>query len=51
MLSGIQDDKKYVFFDADGGEFELEGESLAREGLKISISEKRKAKIYFYRAV
>lgn len=51
MLSGIQDDKKYVFSDADGGEFELEGEVLAREGLKISISEKRKAKIYFYRAV
>lgn len=50
-LRGIRADRNYIFTDADGGEFEAGGDELIRSGLKITIEEKRKAKIYFYRCV
>lgn len=48
-LHGIYADKEYIFTDADGGEFTVGGKELAEKGLKITVKEKRKAKIYFYK--
>lgn len=50
-LRGIDKNASYLFCDADGGEFEISGSALFSDGLEICIKEKRKAKIYFYKAV
>lgn len=51
MLRGIDESADYLFTDADGGEFRLNGKELAENGIKITVPEKRKAKIYFYKAI
>jgi alpha-galactosidase len=50
-LGGISSDSDYLFKDLDGGEFKISGSELADCGLKITIPEKRKAKIYMYKRV
>lgn len=50
MLGGIDENKTYIFEDADGGEFSVSGGELKKNGLKLTIPEKRKAKIYFYKS-
>ena len=47
-LRGLIPEDTYIFTDADGGEFEVTGDELLSGNLKIAISEKRKAKLYFY---
>lgn len=49
-LHNVREDKTYVFTDADGGEFTVSGKTLIADGFKVTIPEKRKAKIYFYKA-
>lgn len=49
-LGGIDENKTYIFEDADGGEFSVSGGELKKNGLKLTIPEKRKAKIYFYKS-
>ncbi|MEE1047744.1 MAG: alpha-galactosidase [Clostridia bacterium] len=51
MLGGIDANAEYVFTDADGGEFTISGKELKESGLKLTVSEKRKAKVYFYKAL
>lgn len=51
MLRGLDESADYLFTDADGGEFTLSGKELSQNGLKITVHDKRKAKIYFYKAV
>lgn len=48
---GIDKERNYKFTDFDGGEFIKSGFELVDEGFKISIAEKRKAKIYLYQKV
>ena len=48
-LSGIKRDKTYEFTDIDGGSFEVGGEEIVNNGLKIFIKDKRVAKIYTYK--
>lgn len=48
---GIDKEKNYRFCDLDGGEFTVSGCELVEKGLKLTITEKRKAKIYLYRAM
>lgn len=50
-LRGLDEGKDYLFEDADGGEFAVSGKELLQKGLKITLTEKRKAKIYFYKCV
>ena len=50
-LRGLDEGAEYLFTDADGGEFTVGGKELAENGLKLTVPEKRKAKIYFYRAI
>ena len=50
-LKAIDDNAKYLFTDADGGEFTMDGATLNKNGLPITIIEKRKAKIYFYKKI
>ncbi len=50
-LGGINETCKYLFTDIDGGEFTVSGKELTEEGLKISIPNKRTAKIYFYKSI
>ena len=47
-LRGLSSDATYVFTDADGDEFEATGDELLSGNFKIEITEKRKAKLYFY---
>jgi len=48
-LHAIDESAEYTFTDADGGEcIKISGAELKNNGLKISIPEKRTAKIYFY---
>ena len=49
-LRKIDPKKTYRFEDIDGGSFTVSGEELARDGLSLSVTECRVAKIYFYRA-
>lgn len=49
-LGAIENGKAYVFEDADGGEFTLEGNDLVENGFNLSIKEKRTSKLYFYKA-
>ncbi|MGN1099204.1 MAG: hypothetical protein ACI4S9_02570, partial [Christensenellales bacterium] len=51
LLKGLDGNADYLFSDADGGEFEIDGKALAENGLKITIPEKGKAKIYFYKKI
>lgn len=50
-LKAINEKYTYLFVDADGGEFTVSGKELVEKGLKIDISEKPKAKLYFYSCV
>lgn len=51
MLGGINTDNSYLFADIDGGEFTVSGKELTEVGLKITIAEKQKAKIYIYKKI
>ena len=51
FLRGLNEASRYLFTDADGGEFKLSGKQLFTLGLTLEISEKRKAKIYFYKEI
>ena len=51
MLRGLDESADYFFTDADGGDFTVSGKELAGNGLKLTVPEKRKAKIFFYKAV
>lgn len=42
-------DAEYIFEDADGGSFEAKGSDLLEGRFAFTVSEKRKAKIYFYK--
>ncbi len=51
-LRGLKDDTTYAFTDIDGGETSvLTGKEIAQNGWKITVNEKRKAKIYLYKAI
>lgn len=50
-LYAIDKDAKYLFTDADGGEFSISGTDLSKNGFCVTISEKRKAKIFFYKKI
>lgn len=47
-LRGLDENSDYIFTDCDGGEFTLNGKEIAENGLKITITQAPKAKIYFY---
>lgn len=48
-LKGIDKNSDYIFTDLDGGEFTVNGEELCEKGLKLTIKQKRKAKLYLYK--
>lgn len=50
-LKGIDKDSNYKFTDLDGGEFTISGSEITEKGLKVIITEKRKAKIYLYKKI
>lgn len=50
-LRGIAKDSNYLFTDIDGGEFTVSGETLIKDGFKINVDEKGKAKIYLYKRI
>ena len=50
-LKGIDKESNYKFTDLDGGEFTISGSEIVEKGLKLTVAEKRKAKIYIYQAV
>ena len=50
-LKGIDKESNYRFTDLDGGEFTISGAELVKKGLKLTVTEKRKAKIYLYQTV
>lgn len=50
-LNGIDKNRNYKFTDLDGGEFVLSGSEIIENGLKLTVPEKRKAKIYLYQAI
>ena len=48
-LGGIIPGKIYAFEDADTGEvFEIRADELVKNGLAVSMPQKRSSKIYFY---
>ena len=51
VLRGLDESADYLFTDADGGEFTVSGKELSQNGLKITVHDKRKAKIYFYNTI
>lgn len=51
MLRDLDESADYLFTDADGGEFRLSGKELMKNGLNITVSDKPKAKIYFYKTI
>lgn len=51
VLRGLDTDRDYLFTDADGGEFTVNGKELSENGLRLTVEEKRKAKIYFYKSI
>lgn len=51
VLSGLSSDKDYLITDADGGEITVSGDELIQKGLTLTVPEKRKAKIFFYKAI
>lgn len=50
-LKGIDKESNYKFTDLDGGEFTISGSEIIEKGLKLTVTEKRKAKIYSYRKI
>ena len=50
-LCALDKDADYRFEDADGGEFTVSGRELTENGLCLTIDEKRKAKLYFYKKI
>lgn len=50
-LHGIDKDSDYKFKDLDGGEFTVKGSELLEKGLKLTVSEARKPKIYLYKKI
>lgn len=51
MLRGLDESADYLLTDADGGEFTVSGKELSQNGLKITVPDKHKAKIYFYKTI
>lgn len=51
ILKGLDENAEYLFTDLDGGEFSVSGKELVTKGLKLTVLEKRKAKIYLYKAL
>ena len=51
MLRGLDETADHLFTDAEGGEFTVSGKELSQNGLKITVPDKRKAKIYFYKTI
>ena len=49
-LRGIDENAKYFVTDLDGGEYEISGKELAN-GFKVTIPERRKAKIFKYQQI
>lgn len=49
QLRGLNKQADYLIYDADGGEFAMSGAELMENGVEIRISEKRTAKIFFYK--
>lgn len=50
-LKGLNVNANYLFTDADGGEFVISGKTLCESGFAPEITQKRKAKIYFYKEI
>ena len=50
-VRGFDKNREYLFTDADGGEFTIHGKELCENGFSLTVSEKRCAKIYFYKAI
>ena len=50
-LRGIDEKANYLITDLDGGEFRISGESLCRDGFKVTINKRRKAKIFKYQQI
>ena len=50
-LYGIDETGSYLISDSDGGEFEIRGNSLKNDGFRVTIPDKRTAKIYFYKKI
>ncbi len=50
-LKGIDKECNYKFTDFDGGEFIINGSDIIEKGLKLTVPEKRKAKIYLYQVI
>lgn len=50
-LRGLDTARDYRFTDLDGGEFTVSGKELCENGLRLTVSAKRKAKLYIYEAV
>lgn len=50
-LKGIDKESNYKFTDLDGGEFTISGSEIIEKGLKLTVTEERKAKIYSYRKI
>lgn len=50
-LKGIDKESNYKFMDLDGGEFTISGSEIIEKGLKLTVTEERKAKIYSYRKI
>ncbi len=50
-LRGLDENADYLFEDADGGSFTLSGRELVEKGFSVTIPERRKAKIYFYKTI
>lgn len=48
-LYGIDEAADYIFEDFDSGEIQISGKALTETGLKITVNEPRKAKIFKYR--
>lgn len=51
ILRGLNEEGMYLFTDIDGGEFTVSGKELSSKGLTFDLSEKQKAKIYFYKEI
>lgn len=47
-LKGLNENSDYIFTDFDGGEFTVNSNEILKHGLKLTVKEKRKAKIYKY---
>lgn len=50
-LKGLDTECDYRFTDLDGGAFTVSGKELSEKGIELTIPEKRKAKLYLYKAI